>query len=1004
MLLCFGAVNAQQITIQGNVKGDGVPLPGANISIKETNKTTISDFDGNFEIKANQGQKIEISYMGFITKVIVANANKTKINVNLETDSFSLDAVTLIGYGKQKKIEVTGAVANVQSDEISKTPVADVGAAIQGKVAGVNVQAANGRPGESANIQIRGLGSLSVGASGPLYVVDGIPQQGNPNIAPDQIESMDILKDGASAAIYGVRASNGVILITTKRGEEGKMKIELNSYAGIQNITSGTPVTNTAQEFYVRNVVGDALNVPNDILYFNPNALHTDTDFIDEITENNQLVQNHNLSISGGTKNLSINFNSSYFEQEGVVVNSGFDRFAHRLNGQFNKGKFKAFISLGLTTENSTVEPWEIYNLAMQQNSYRPSINSLTSNGDSGVNIPVQNEIQYSYLSSQLVNTDERKVDKTNLAINLEYEIIKGLKYKVNYGKNTYNFVRKYYQPQYLAYDRTGSLSELASRKNARLEEFINRIESSTLENILNYDFEIGRHKIGLLGVISYEKYETHNRNFGTLFAETTSNDLQGLGSGSEALRPGSYIANNTLAGKLFRAQYGFDEKYLFSASYRRDGSSRFSKENRYSDFFGISAGWNINKERFFKNLNIEAINNLKLRLSYAELGNQNIPDYAYQSVLSSNINYPFATGADENLQVGFTQTAYANENIVWESSISRNIGLDLAMFRNRLNISAEYYQNDKESMLLGINLPASTGVFTPLTLNAGDMTNKGLELAINYKDETEGGLKYNIGFTFTQNNNEITDLNGIERGYANGSPTWGADNLTYLAEGYEAGAFFLVKTDGVIKTQEQLDTYKAIDGGAQLGDMMYVDQDGNSQIDENDRIYMGSGQADFNTGLNLALNYKNFDVNVQTYFSYGAEIFNGSKYFAYRNGQHEDIFYQWSPQNPNSDIPTSRRNSSHNNVRAWSDQYLEDGTYFRIRNLVIGYTLPKALTEKLKINKARIYGTSVNPFTFTKYSGYDPEVGGDGLFYRGVDRGNYPVTRQFMLGLQLSF
>lgn len=1003
MLLCFGAINAQKISVKGIVLGDDEPLLGANILLKDTNKTTITDFDGVFEISAEKNQTIIISYFGYVTKEIVVEANNTNLTINLEADLVALEAVTLVGYGKQKKVEVTGAVSNVTSDVILKTPVADVGASIQGKVSGVNVQTPSGRPGEASNIQIRGLGSLSAGASGPLYVVDGIPQPSNPNIAPDQIASLDILKDGASAAIYGVRASNGVILITTKRGKEGKMTVEVNSYAGIQNITSGTPLTNTSQEFYIRDVTTNALNVKNDILFFNPNALHTNTNFVDEITRNNAAVQNHSISINGGTKNLTLNYNASYFKQDGVLVNSGFDRFANRLSGQFEKGKFKAFVSLGLTTENTDQEPWEIYNLAIQQNAYRPSINTLSNNGSSGVNIPVQNEIQYSYLSSQLANTDERVANSTNIAVNLEYEILKGLKYKLNVGKNSYNFVRKYYQPQYLVYGRTGNLSDGASRKNARLEEFINRIESSTIENILNYDFSFGKNKVGLLGLISYERYNTHNRNFGTLFAASTSNKLQGLGSGSEALRPGSFISENTLVGKLFRVQYGYDEKYLLSASFRRDGSSRIAKKNRYGNFFGVSAGWNIDKEQFFKNLNLNFIDNLKFRVSYAELGNQNIPDYAFQSVLQSNINYPFSSGATENLNVGDTQTTYANSQIEWESKISRNIGVDLSMFKNKLSINAEYYNDNKNNMLLRSNLAPSTGVFNPLIINAGDMTNKGFEFAVNYKDQLEGGLKYNVGFTFTQNRNKVTDLNGITRGYANGAPAFNASNLTFLAEGYEAGAFFLLKTDGVIKTQEDLDAYAATSKSTKLGDLKYVDQNNDGAIDDNDRVYSGSGQAKFETGLNIGLDYKNFDLNIQTYYSKGAKIFNGSKYYAYRNGRHEDQYYQWSPQNSNSNIPTFRRDSQHNNVRAGSDQFLEDGSYLRIRNIVIGYTIPNTL-EKFKIQKARIYATSVNPLTFTKYTGYDPEVGGDGLFFRGVDRGNYPVTRQFMLGVQLNF
>ncbi|MGB5262055.1 MAG: TonB-dependent receptor, partial [Lutimonas sp.] len=334
--------------------------------------------------------------------------------------------------------------------------------------------------------------------------------------------------------------------------------------------------------------------------------------------------------------------------------------------------------------------------------------------------------------------------------------------------------------------------------------------------------------------------------------------------------------------------------------------------------------------------------------------------------------------------------------------------------FNYKLNFTADIYQNDKEDMLLLERLPASVGTYQPRAngiwdvrqTNGGNMVNKGLEIGLNYKDKTDGDLKYTLNGTFTKNINEVTNLNGIERGYANGRPSFALgeniDYTTFLAEGYEAGAFFLIPTDGVIKTQEQLEAYKPLFGGAQLGDMMYKDVNGNGAIDDDDRVYSGSGQPEFEAGFSLNLEYKNFDFYAQLYYSYGAEIYNGARYFAYTQGRHKEQFYQWSPQNSDSDIPTNRINGYHNNVRAYSDYWLEDGTYLRIRNLSLGYTLPHSVD--FGVEKARFYIAATNPFTFTEYNGYDPEVGGDGIFTRGLDRGNYPVARQFLLGVQFSF
>ncbi|MEM9686039.1 MAG: TonB-dependent receptor, partial [Bacteroidota bacterium] len=357
----------------------------------------------------------------------------------------------------------------------------------------------------------------------------------------------------------------------------------------------------------------------------------------------------------------------------------------------------------------------------------------------------------------------------------------------------------------------------------------------------------------------------------------------------------------------------------------------------------------------------------------------------------------------------------FSDPNIKWETTISKNLGIDLTMFNNRLNLTVDIYQNDKEDMLLQERLPPSSGTHHPNTFNiydvrvtnAGNMVNKGIELSLSYNNTTAYGLKWNITTTFTRNKNEVTDLNGIERGYANGRPVLSLggdpDFTTFLAVGYEAGAFFLVQNDGIIKTQEELDAYSLIDASAQLGDVRYIDQNGDNTIDENDRVYLGSGQADFETGLNLSFEYKGIDLFVQTYYSHGAEIYNGAKFFAYGWGRHLDQYHMWSPQNPDSDIATYRQSAFHNNVRARSDYFLEDGTYLRIRNLTLGYTLPKEFTLKYGIERFRIYATATNPFTFTAYDGYDPEVGGDGIFTRGLDRGNYPVTRHILGGIQIS-
>ena len=1003
-----------QVKVSGTVMDEqGTPIPGATILIEGTKTGSIADFDGNFEISANSNAVLVISSIGFTTKKVTVGVSKT-IKVILAEDTQALDEVVVVGYGTQKKKEVTGAVAQVKSDIISIAPVSDISESIQGRVAGVNVQAASGRPGEAANIQIRGVGSL-LGSLEPLYVVDGVPYESNPNIAPDQVESMDILKDGAAASIYGVRASNGVILITTKSGKEGKFEVNLSTYTGIQNITSGTPLMNTQQQLFADFSVDNVLNSGNLPGYFitSPELLDYDTNFVEDVQNNNALFRNYELGIGGGTKDLNLGFSTSYNDQEGVLIKSGFDRLSSRLTANFSKGKFKAFATVAYTEENREQEPFAYYEYSIGQNPWQLPLGDLDISDDNVVTIPVDNTIYFGFLAKQLLNIDDRKSTSTNIAFNLQYELAKGLSYKISLSNNKFDYNRKFFRPTFLIYGRDGELNATASTLEAQLQKDFTMSNRRVLENMLNYDIKFGNHKVNSTVVSSFEDFTSEQLTVGGIGFPT--NSTQEIGQAFSATTPTSFVNNYALSGLLGRIQYSYNERYLLSASIRRDGSSKFGPDNRYGTFGGVSLGWNIAEEGFFKNSFLgKSINGLKLRASYAELGNQDVQPYAASTQIETGVNYLF--GPNEAIASGLIQRRNANPDLKWETSISKNIGFDLAMFKNKLTLNADFYSNDKEDMLLPFQTPPSVGttapgaesVYNPIFINAGKMTNEGIELALEYKNEFKNGFKYGISSTFTKNTNTIVDLNGIERGYSNGRPTFSLgnsiDETTFFAVGHEAGAFFLLKNEGIIKNDADLVEYQKINPSAAKGDMRYADINEDNKIDDNDRVYAGSGQADWEAGLNIDLNYKNFDLSVQTYMSYGAELFNGARFFAYTQGRHLDQFYQWSPQNPNSDIPSYRNSEATESIRARSDYWLEDGTYLRIRNITLGYSLPKELLEKTKIGSIRLYLTGFNPLTFTNYTGYDPEVGGNGISTRGVDRGNYPVARRFVLGAKVKF
>ncbi len=1001
-----------QDVVTGQVLDDqGIPLPGVTVIVSGTTNGAVADIDGNYSITASEGDVLEFSYIGFKTETRKVGTSNV-VNIQMNEDTQYLEEVVVVGYGTQKKKEVTGAVAKVGAEELVKVAVSDIGAAIQGKVAGVNIQAASGRPGEAANVQIRGLVSLNGGE--PLYVVDNIPQEGNPNLAPEQIESIDILKDGASASIYGVRGAGGVILITTKRGKKGKMKVDVNMFTGIQNITSGTPLSSTTDFLYVRETSDEVNGIEPQTFRINANALDFDTNFVEEVQNDNAVVQNFNVNLSGGSENLTYNYNTTYYKQEGTIINSDFDRLTNRITGQFTKGKFKAFASASLTTENRKQEPWNIFGFAIGNPPHTAPFSAFQPDGQNTVQLDdVDNAIFYGFLARQLDNIDDRETKRNSISLNAEYEILDGLSYKLNLGRNEGRHFRKFFQPQYIALDRNGDPVISGSTPQASLQYNQWFSKRETIEHILNYKKSFGKHNLDLLAVASYEKFQFRTLNTGTVFAEDASNDVQVLNAGAEPQTPSENINVNTLAGKLGRIQYNYDGKYLFSASFRRDGSSKFASENRYNNFYGFQAGWNVSDEEWF---NVEAISNLKIRGSWAQVGFNGIGDYSFIPVIESGVNYPFGTG--ENLQNGLVQRRFANPDVQWETQVSSNIGFELGMFNNKLNITADVYKNDKEDMLLneltapsaGLWQPRATNVYGSIPVNTGNMVNKGVEIAVNYKGTIAEDFKFGISGTWTLNDNKITNLNGKILG-ANGGRIRNFDgstsnlSTTILKLNEPAGAFFLYQHDGVIKTPEELAEYQALDtqtiGSPELGDIRFKDINGDGAINDQDRLFSGSGIPQWEAGLNLDFSYKNWDLGVQGYLAYGAEIYNGNKVLAYQGGRHQDQVFQWTPQNSNSDIPTHRGNQ-HFNVQPFSDWFLEDGTYLRIRAMSLGFTVPN--TQDYGVEKIRLYLSSVNPFTFTNYTGYDPEVGGNSLFERGVDNGNYPIARQFMMGVQLSF
>ena len=1013
----FGVLHAQTAQIvKGKVTGDDGPLPGVSVLVKGTTVGAVSDFDGNYQIKAKPTDVLKFSYIGFASKEVKINT-RSVVNVTLESDVASLKEVVVIGYGTQKKKEVTGAVAQIKAENLIQNSTSDLGQALQGQIAGVNVIASSGEPGSESNISIRGLSSI-LGYNGPLYVVDGIPQESNPNLSNNEIETIDVLKDAASAAIYGTRGAGGVILITTKKGKEGKIKFKFDSYYGIQHIYSKIPKATFEEDLSIIFTKLQILNntwINNSYTTFENNKAQftNNTNLVNSINADNAPIQNHSISVSGGGQGATYSVVGTFFNQEGTVINSGYDRFNIRANSQLKSGKWTVTTGFGAKIDKKDYLTADlltrIYNYHPYQQDISPSAPVIDEAALNGIN---NDAVSTSQLNALIKRQDTNRGTNFTGNLTVDFDLTKNLKLTSRSGIGyTYNN-RNRVNPLFTAYDITGT--PIPAQIRTGVYNYNSNASNYSVENIINYKKSFGNHNITLLGVYSAEQYKFES--FSAEKFDLFNNEITTLNGtlSDEAIALSGPNRTNTLTGTLARLQYNYKGKYLLSLSARRDGSSRFGAGNRYETFPSASVGWNVSDEEFwtpYKNI----VNTFKLRASYGTTGNQGLPDYSYSNTISNRQDAVFGTGSNENLMSGASQSGFGNLNVKWETSVQTNFGYDLAFFKNRLTVSADVYKTTKKDLLVGSLLPNSLGTINngnndTFIQNIGDMQNIGLEYALNYKSANKGKLKWNTALTYSENKNTVTKLNGNTKiSYlANSTVVTNVPNedlISALAIGHEAGSFYLLKTDGIIHDQTELDAYnlRFPTLGAKLGDLKFIDFNGDKILDNNDRQYSGSGTPDFEIGWNFAATYNNFDFSMQWYASFGAEVMNGSKAATYKYESSKDLVYSWSPQNTTSDIPANR-GRDYINFRGYTDYWLEDGTFARLKNIQIGYTLPKSIMTKMTLTKLRFYVAAQNIITLTKYTGFDPEVGNNGLSTKGIDRGNYPISSQIRAGVQLDF
>ena len=1009
-LLGIGFLFPNSLLGQGRVSGkvlsseDSGPLAGLTVSEQGTTNGALTNDEGEFSLVTETENPILVfSYVGYQRQEVAVDG-RTVINVTMLP--MSLEEVVVVGYGTQTKREVTGAIVQLKSEEIDKVATSDLATALQGQLAGVSVRNGSGRPGENSQILIRGVTSFQPGGSEPLYVVDGVTYQSNPNITPQEIESIEVLKDGASAAIYGSRASAGVILITTKRGSQG-LHVGFDSYYGFQSIRSGIPLANTIEALYItdlqqRTQTSGIFNP----LQFNPDGLDFDTDWYDLLQVDNAPIQNYTLNVNGGSKYLNYSVIGTYFNQGGSLLNSNYDKYSLRSNTTFEKGKFKAQTNIGLNISRQDREPWALIYDATRLAPYREPV-SINQDDDLEFNVDGTNPEVVAGFAGKLRQESSRDGEQINGNLRLGYELIKGLTANINLGGSVNIFRDRLFIPKFDVFDDEGNLNEAAGNPNTSLRLSTSRGVRTIAEATLNYNRTFGNHKINLL---AGRTFETANNDWYQTGANFITSVNTPTISNGEPMVGQQNITETNIHSWLGRAFYSYKSKYSVNAVIRRDASSNFGPNNRVGIFPSISGAWTFSEEGFLDGIS-DVLTLGKIRAGYGTTGSDRIPAYAYSPVVISNVDYPF--GNTNDLTSGFTQPGFADPNLKWETNISRNLGIDLEFWSGRAGFTADIYRQDKQDMLLSILTPVSAGA-TPLAqynrylTNIGDLRNQGYELSAFYTQPL--GQRSSIRFSgmFTSNENTVISLSREGEIIFDGWPNIVRRNQTnpvaVLKEGLPVGAFYVFETDGVVKTEEELAAYQILDPEAQLGDLRYVDTNGDSVLNVNDKVYKGTYQPAFEYGLNFDVTIRRFDVTLQFYGVEGATVYNGPKQFAYSSKRHKDQLYGWSEANPDSDIPSPRTIIEHPNVQTDTDFFLEDGSFLRLRNVILGYTFNPGMLQKIGVDKLRIYASAQNAITWTQYTGFDPEVSSNNPFNGGLDQGKYPVSTVYRLGLSLNF
>lgn len=1035
VLCCFLTHLAlAQNQIEGTVLDEGgQSMPGVTVREKGTGNGMVSDADGKFRLTVQQDAILVFSFVGYTTQEVTVG-NTTKMTVVLKMDTRQLSEVVVIGYGTQVKESISGSVSQINAENLKNIPQAGIEQLIQGRAAGVSITQNSGQPGSAVSVRIRGVNSLQ-GSSEPLYIIDGVPVSGDSRnigtsgrsiadnspgegagstdvsplaaLNPSDIESLVVLKDASATAIYGSRGSNGVVLITTKRGKNQQGKLTYNSYVAVQRPTNMIPVLDLPGYAELQNTIGQNYGLREQIEFLNTDLLGSGTNWQQEIFAD-AVMQNHQLAFSGGSESVNYFLSAGFLDQEGIVIGSGFDRFSLRanVNAQITD-KIRAGISL---TASRTNEQLSLNNSSNGIISLSLLNNPATAvyNPDGSFAGPVTaDEIAFGVrnpIAEALSISNNLRRNRLLGNIYAEMDITDNITFRTEFGGDFGNNLSDRFQPTF----SYGAINRGVNQLTVRRENN----DFWIMKNLLTYQNTFNdKHDLTVL--LGQEAQESRWQGIIAQDGDFVSNDVPILGTGNANDFNDQYQGSNALSSYFTRAIYTLSNKYSVTASLRADGSSNFAEGNKWGYFPSLSASWRMSEEDFWS----ESIpfQDVKIYGGYGEIGNQAVPAFAYGSRL---------TTVNTGIGTGFEFANFANPNLKWESSTQINLGLSFTTLNRKLNATIEVYDKISKDFLFQfaatdfITGGNSPGAITAPWINIGRMGNRGIDLAFEYSDQIGDKVSWNSALTFSHYKNEVKELLGDLT--LNGSVNLDASNqnITLTQPGQPIGLFYGYQVEGLFRTLDDINGAPeqfgrpfrdALFSTTWLGDVKYKDVNGDGVIDGDDRTVIGNPHPDFTFGFQNSFSYGNFDLSVFMQGSYGNDVFNaigrsltaGNRTFT---NQSPSVLDYWSVQNPNGSAPRLARNDTPNtNI---SDRYIEDGSYLRIQNLTLGYNLPTSVLGGMNVSALKVYGAVQNLLTITGYSGYDPEIGSlnQNTTLMGIDNGRYPTPRIYTIGINVEF